>query len=91
MSSNPDIVTSLDLHGLLSRLDLSAGVSDTRMAAYEDLYPDGWVGDRQAEGRHRELVHKIVNWPKDDKNMVSYRYYKQTLPKDQELDNKSCT
>ena len=70
MSNNPDIVTSLDLHGLLSRLDLSRGVSDTRMAEYEDLYPDGWAGDRLAERRHREAVSKIVNWPADDTNTV---------------------
>ena len=69
-SSNPDIVTNLDLSGLLSRLELSGNVSDTRMPAYEDLYPDRWAGDRQAEGRHRDSIHKIVNWPTDDKNMV---------------------
>eukprot|EP00092_Neocalanus_flemingeri_P023610 GFUD01025604.1.p1 GENE.GFUD01025604.1~~GFUD01025604.1.p1 ORF type:complete len:567 (+),score=140.62 GFUD01025604.1:112-1812(+) len=72
MSSNLDIVTSLNLHGLLSRLDLSKGVSNTRMAAYEDLYPDGWAGDRGAERRHKEAVYKIVNWPRDDENVFDY-------------------
>ena len=66
MSSNQDIVTSLDLHGLLSKLDLS----DRRISAYEDLYPDGWAGDRQAEEKYRDAVCKIVHWPTDDMNRV---------------------
>ena len=70
MSSNQDIVTSLDLHGLLSRLNLSRRVCSTRMVTYEDLYPEGWAGDRLVEGRHRESVNKLVNWPRDDKNVV---------------------
>ena len=70
MSSNQDFVTSLDLRGLLSRLDLSRGVSGTRMASYAELYPEGWAGDRLVEGRHRESVNKLVNWPRDDKNVV---------------------
>ena len=70
MSSNPDIVTSLDLHGLLSRLDLSRDVSEKRMPVYEDIYPDGWAWDRLAEKRLKDAVHKIVNWPTDHKNVV---------------------
>ena len=80
MSSNQDIVNSLDLHGLLSRLDLSRGVSGARMASYEDLYPEGWAEDRLAEGRHREAVYKIVNWPKDEKNMVGLTLYRDRPP-----------
>jgi len=72
MSSNQDFVTSLDLRGLLSRLDLSRGVSGTRMASYAELYPEGWAGDRLVEGRHRESVNKLVNWPRDDKNVFDY-------------------
>ena len=68
ISSNPDIMASLDLQGLMSRLDLSEGVA--RMEEYEELYPDGWAGDEQAEMRHREAVSKIVNWPKGDDNKV---------------------
>ena len=61
----------------MSRLDLSGNVSDTRIPAYDDLYPDGWAGDRQAERRHRDDVQKIYNWPTDDKNMVGYTLYRQ--------------
>ena len=72
MSSNQDMMTSLDLEGLMSRLDLSDGPA--RMAEYEELYPDGWAGDEQAEMRHREAVSKIVSWPKDDENTVGYEF-----------------
>jgi hypothetical protein len=72
MSSNQDMMTSLDLEGLMSRLDLSEG--PTRMAEYEEIYPDGWAGDEQAEMKHREAVSKIVSWPKDEENTVGYEY-----------------
>ena len=72
MSSNQDMMTSLDLEGLMSRLDLSDG--QARMAEYEEIYPDGWAGDEQAEMRHREAVSKIVSWPKDEENTVGYKY-----------------
>ena len=72
MFSNPDIVSSLDLQGLVSRLDLTRWHGEgKRMAEYEDLYPDGWAGDEEAERRHREAVHKIIRWPVDDHNMVT--------------------
>ena len=70
LSSNQDIMASLDLDGLMSRLDLSEGPA--RMAEYEELYPDGRAGDEDAESRHREAVGKIVNWPKDHENKVRY-------------------
>ena len=70
MSNNQDMMPSLNLEGLMSRLDLSEGPA--RMAEYEELYPDGWAGDEEAERRHREAVSKIVNWPKDDDNKVRY-------------------
>ena len=69
------MATSLDIPDLLSRLDLSKEAADTRMPAYEELYPDRWAGDRQAEERHRDAVYKIVNWPTDDKNMASHTSY----------------
>ena len=50
MFSNPDIVSSLDLGRLVSRLDLTRWEgAGTRMAEYEDLYPGGWAGTRMAE------------------------------------------
>ena len=70
MSRNQEIMTSFNLEGLMSMLDLSEGPA--RMAEYEELYPDGWAGDEEAERRHREAVSKIVNWPKDDDNRVRY-------------------
>ena len=70
MSSNQEIMNSFDLERLMSRLDLSEGPA--RMAEYEELYPDGWTGEEEAERRHREAVSKIVNWPKDDDNKVRY-------------------
>ena len=65
------MMTRLDLRDLL-RLDLSEGVAVTRMAEYEELYPDGWAGDEDAERRHREAVSKIVNWPRDNDHKVRY-------------------
>ena len=56
----------------MSRLDLSEGPA--RMAEYEELYPDGWAGDEEAERRHRQAVSKIVSWPRDDENTVGYEY-----------------
>ena len=70
MSRNGDIVTSLDLHSLMSRLDLSKDVSNTVMPAYEELDPDSRVGDGQTQEMYRAAVHKIINWPRDDDNMV---------------------
>jgi hypothetical protein len=64
-------MTRLDLQDLL-RLDLSEGVAVTRMAEYEELYPDGWAGDEDAERRHREAVSKIVYWPRDHDQQVRY-------------------
>ena len=72
--SNQDIVSSLDLGRLVSRLDLTRGLAGTRMAEYEDLYPGGWAGDEEAERRHREAVYKIVRWPVDDHNQVFIAY-----------------
>ena len=74
MSSQLDIVNSLDLKGILSRLDMphcGAGLIGTKMAEYEDLYPAGWAGDEQAETRDREAVRKITSWPINKENMVS--------------------
>jgi hypothetical protein len=72
---NTALVTSLDLSTLLSRLDLSKEESDTRRPVYDKLYPDSWVGDQQAEGRHKEAFLKMIHWPTYvvtyNKNMVS--------------------
>ena len=71
---NTELVTSLDLSAMLSRLDLSKEVSDTRRPVNDKLYPNNWVGDQQAEGRHKEAFLKMINWPTyvvtQEKNMV---------------------
>ena len=60
MFSNPDIVSSLDLQGLVSRLDLTRWHGEgKRMAEYEDLYPDGWAGDEEAERRQRGGIERL--------------------------------
>ena len=66
-----DSMNSLALHDLLSRLDLSMDVLDTRMPVYEELYPDSWVDDKHARDRHREAVTKILDWPRDENDEVS--------------------
>ena len=72
LAVDPNIVTSLELHELMSRLDLSKDESESRRPSYDELYPDGWAWDKQAELRHREAVHKIVHWPANDKHVVQY-------------------
>ena len=62
LARNKSLVASLELDGVISRLDLSKEPSDTKRPSYSDLYPMGWVADTQAEV-HRETIHKIVHWP----------------------------
>jgi hypothetical protein len=64
-------MNSLALHELLSRLDLTKDVEETRMPAYEELYPDSWLEDKSTRDRHRDAVTKIINWPRDENNRVS--------------------
>ena len=63
-------MTSLDLHELMSRVDLSKDVPDTSRPAYEELHRDSWMGEKQVQEMYREALHKILNWPRDDNNMV---------------------
>ena len=72
ISKDPGTMNSLALHDLLSRLDLSKGVSDTRIPTYEDLYLANWFTDRHTQLKHQEAVTKILNWPRDDNNRVSF-------------------
>ena len=71
MVQNPYILKSFDLDGLPSKHG-----SEVRLPSYEKLFPDNWAGDSQAEERHRDAVHKIVNWSKDKdgKHKVEYHY-----------------
>ena len=71
ISGNPDIVSALDLSDILSRLDLSKDVTDTRMPTYEELYPANWAGDRAKEEMHKKVVLNILSWPRGENNLVS--------------------
>lgn len=66
MSKDTDTVTSLDLSGLMSRLDLTKNVSHTNMPAYEELYPDKLEGEKQDQEKYRDSLNMILNWPKDE-------------------------
>ena len=72
ISKDQETIQSLALSDLLSRLDLSKDISDTRMPTYEDLYPEGWLSNRESQEKHQEIVRKIVNWPIDDNYKVRY-------------------
>ena len=70
MSKDTDTVTSLDLSGLMSRLDLTKNVSHTNMPAYEELYPDKLEGEKQDQEKYRDSLNMILNWPKDEHGKV---------------------
>jgi hypothetical protein len=72
ISKDQETIQSLALSDLLSRLDLSKDISDTRMPTYEDLNPEGWLSNRESQEKHQEIVRKIVNWPIDDNYKVRY-------------------
>ena len=69
LSRNQNLVRTLELEGLMSRLDLS---TPSRRPFYTDLYPEGWGGDTTAEVLHREAVQKIVHWPVYESNKVTF-------------------
>ena len=72
MSRDPKTVNSLGLKELLSRLDLSKNVEETKMPEYKELYPETWVADANIREQHQETVNKIVRWPRDENNHVSH-------------------
>jgi len=73
LARDQNLVKSLELEGLISRLDLSKEPSETRRPSYSDLYPAGWGPDSQEELVHREALTKIVHWPIDHNNKFDYR------------------
>ena len=75
LSMNPDLVKSLEIEDLMTKLDLSKDPSDCRRPSYNELYPTGWARDQHTEIRHREAIHKIVHWPSSDKNKVEDTQY----------------
>ena len=40
------------------------------MLTYDDLYPKHWANNDNMEKRHRVLMLKIKQWPRNDKNEV---------------------
>jgi len=68
ISRDPKTVNSLGLEELLSRLDLSKNVEETRRPEYKELYPENWVADAKIREQHQETVNKIVRWPRDENN-----------------------
>ena len=76
LSRNHNLVKTLELEGLMSRLDLS---TSSQRPFYTDLYPEGWRRDTTAEVLHREAVHKIVHWPVDESNKVKFKIFLRFL------------
>jgi len=73
LAQDENLVKTLELEGLISRLDLSSDSSETRRPSYKELYPAGWATDTQAELVHREALTKIVNWPIDHNRKFDYQ------------------
>ena len=71
LAQDENLVKTLELEGLISRLDLSSDSSETRRPSYKELYPAGWATDTQAELVHIEALTKIVNWPIDHNRKVN--------------------
>ena len=71
MSGNSELVASLDLSDLLSRLNLSAKVP-VQLPEDEgkDRYTDRSDGEGQHQDRYSQALHKMVNWPRDEENKV---------------------
>ena len=83
MSGNSELVASLDLSDLLSRLNLSAKVpvqlpedegkdryTDRSDGQGKDRYTDRSDGQGQDQDRYSQALHKMVNWPRDEENKV---------------------
>ena len=54
----------MGLSDFLSRLELFDDDKDMWMASYDKVYPRNWAGDDRKEKRHRNIVTRIVDWPK---------------------------
>ena len=84
MSVNAELVASLDLSDLLSRLNLSAEVpvqlpadgqdkdryTDRSDGQGKDRYTDRMDGQGQEQDRYSQALHKMVNWPRDEESKV---------------------
>ena len=65
IARNQDIIRNFNLSTVFTRLPLE-NLANMRMASYENVFPTNWAGDLRKEARHKEIVEKIVNWPKID-------------------------
>jgi hypothetical protein len=70
ISRNSDIISTLELHELMSKLDLSRNVSDRNSPEDEELYSSSWKGNRQSKANYKDALKKIKDWPKDDNRKV---------------------
>lgn len=63
--SNPDIIESLDLSKMMSRLNLD---DIPEFPTYQQIFPEKWANDSQVEQRHEEIMSRIQSWPKKEDN-----------------------
>jgi len=70
ITSNPDMVESLDLTNIMSRLSLKD--TTPTFPTYQEIFPEKWANDRKVEERHLEIMRRIQSWPKDENNEIDY-------------------
>jgi len=71
VANNTDLLSSVGLSDLLSNLDLSDDDDDGEdmwIASYEKIYPQNWAGSARKEQKHRNIVERIIAWPKIERN-----------------------
>jgi len=66
VTSNKDIVESLNLTSMMNKLSLVN--EKPKFPSYDELFPSKWANNKTLEERHKEIVSKIQKWPKDDTN-----------------------
>ena len=73
VANNTDLLSSVGLSDLLSNLDISDEDDDGEdmwIASYEKIYPQNWAGSERKEQKHRNIVERIIAWPKIERNEV---------------------
>ena len=75
--SNPDIIESLDLSQMMSRLNLS---ETPKFPTYQEIFPEKWANNSQVEQRHMDIMRRLQSWPKKEDNEVTLlRIYHKNL------------
>jgi len=67
--SNPDIIESLDLSQMMSRLNLS---ETPKFPTYQEIFPEKWANNSQVEQRHMDIMRRLQSWPKKEDNELDY-------------------